>query len=68
MWNYVEAIVVMVAIAVAAAWLACRAKKTLSGEEGCGGCGNEKDCAATSLDSLSSSDDGEEETDGDEPA
>ncbi len=51
MWHWIESIIVLVAIGVAAALLACRAKKTLSGEEGCG-CGHEKECAAGSLDSL----------------
>jgi hypothetical protein len=51
MWNWIEPIIVLVAIAVAAALLACRAKKTLSGEEGCG-CGHEKECPASALDSL----------------
>jgi hypothetical protein len=62
MWNYVEAIVVLVAIAVAAALLACRAKKTLSGDSDCA-CGQDVCCSATSLDSLSTSDDGEETDD-----
>jgi len=51
MWNWIEPIIVLVAIAVAAALLACRAKKTLSGEDGCG-CGHGEKCCASSLDSL----------------
>ena len=60
MWTWIEPIIVLVAIALAAAFLACRAKKTLSGEDGCG-CGHEKECAATSLDSLSTDAESEED-------
>ena len=62
MSKLLESIIVLVAIGVAAALLACRAKKTLSGEDGCG-CGKEKSCAAKSLDSLSSADAAEEDDD-----
>jgi len=51
MWKLIESIIVIVAIAVAAAFLACRAKKTLSGEDGCG-CGNESGCGAGAIDAL----------------
>ena len=63
MWKFVESIIVLVVIAVTAAWLACRAKKTLSGEDGCGGCGKEKSCKPTSLDTLSSGHTAEEDDD-----
>jgi len=59
MWNYVEAIIVLVAIAVAAAWLACRAKKTLSGQDDCA-CGKDVCCSSTSLDALDSLSTGDE--------
>ena len=62
MWKLFESIIVLVAIGVAAAFLACRAKKTLGGEDGCG-CGNEKGCTLKSLDSLSSGDTAAEEDD-----
>jgi hypothetical protein len=55
-----ESIIVLVAIGVAAAFLACRAKKALGGEDGCG-CGKEKSCTARSLDKLSSGDNAEED-------
>ncbi len=64
MWKIFESIIVLVAIGVAAALLACRAKKTLSGEEGCG-CGKDKSCPVKSLDALSSGDSAEEEDDDD---
>jgi hypothetical protein len=64
MWKIFESIIVLVAIGVAAALLACRAKKTLSGEDGCG-CGKEKSCAVKSLDSLSAGDTAEEDDDDD---
>ena len=60
MWSYIESIIVLVAIGVAAAWLACRAKKTLSGDEDCA-CGHDVCCSAKSLDSLSAADDAEED-------
>ncbi|MBT3201610.1 MAG: hypothetical protein HN350_17040 [Phycisphaerales bacterium] len=59
MWNYVESIIVLVAIGVAAAWLACRAKKTLSGQDDCA-CGKDVCCSATALDALDSLPDGDE--------
>jgi len=62
MWKLFESIIVLVVIGVAAALLACRAKKTLSGEDGCG-CGKEKSCKLTSLDALSSGAAVEEEDD-----
>ena len=62
MWNMLESIIVLVAIGVAAALLACRAKKTLSGADSCG-CGKEKDCTLKSLDALSSGDAAEEDDD-----
>lgn len=55
MWIFIESIIVLVAIGVAAALLACRAQKSLSGEDGCG-CGKKNSCAAGALDSLSSGD------------
>ncbi|MDP6544949.1 MAG: hypothetical protein QGH60_13230 [Phycisphaerae bacterium] len=60
-----ESIIVLVVIGVAAAFLACRAKKTLSGEDGCG-CGKEKSCAVKSLDSLSAADAPEQEDEDDD--
>ena len=67
MWEYVESIIVLVVIAVAAAWLACRTKKTLSGNDDCA-CGHDVCCSATSLDSLSADDDEPEKNQDDEPA
>ena len=55
MQTFIESMIVLVVIAVAAALLACRAKKTLSGEDGCA-CGHGDECCATSLDSLSTED------------
>ena len=65
MWKIFESIIVLVAIGVAAALLACRAKKTLSGADGCG-CGKEKSCPVKSLDALSSDDTAAEDDDDDE--
>ena len=69
MWTYVESIIVLVVIAVAAAWLACRAKKSLSGNDDCA-CGHDVCCSATSLDSLSTDDEtvATDEADDDKPA
>ncbi|MBL7220644.1 MAG: hypothetical protein ISS69_11065 [Phycisphaerae bacterium] len=64
MWTMFESIIVLVAIGVAAALLACRAKKTLSGDDGCG-CGKDKGCPVKSLDALSSDGVAEEEDDDD---
>ena len=52
MWKLFESIVVLVVIGVAAALLACRAKKTLSGDAGCDGCGKDKCRTVIPLDSL----------------
>ena len=65
MWKIFESIIVLVAIGVAAALLACRAKKTLSGADGCG-CGKDKSCPVKSLDSLSDDAAAEEEDDDDD--
>jgi len=65
MWKLFESIVVLVAIGVAAALLACRAKKTLSGENGCE-CGKDKCRTVIPLDSLLPSHKAEEEDDNDE--
>jgi len=54
MW---ESAVVLVIVGVAAALLACRARKTLSGKGGCG-CGKGPDCPVSSVDSLSADDSG----------
>ena len=62
-----ESIIVLVAIGVAAALLARRAKKTLSGADGCG-CGKDKDCALKSLDALSDDAAAEEDDDDDRGA
>ncbi|MCP4378255.1 MAG: hypothetical protein GY794_19025 [bacterium] len=59
----VESIIVLVAIGVAAALLACRAKKTVDGE-GCGECKHDNSCSAHSLDSLSSADKADDDQDG----
>ena len=67
MWKLFESIIVLVAIGVAAALLACRAKKTLSGDAGCG-CGKDKSCAVKSLDALSAGDTAEEDDDDDKSA
>ena len=62
MWKIFESIIVLVAIGVAAALLACRAKKALSGADGCG-CGKEKSCAVKSLNALSDDAAGEDDDD-----
>ncbi len=62
-----ESIIVLVTIGVAAALLACHAKKTLSGADGCG-CGKDKGCAVKSLDALFSGDTAEEYDDDEKPA
>jgi len=54
MWTWIESIIVLVVIGVAAALLACRAKKKLDGDDSCA-CGNDV-CCAKSLDSLSEED------------
>ena len=59
MWTMIESIIVLVAIAVAAALLACRAKKTLSGDADCA-CGEDVCCSATLLDSLFDNDESDE--------
>jgi len=64
MWTMFESIIVLVAVGVAAALLACRAKKTLSGDDGCE-CGKDKSCPVKSLDALSSGGAAEEEDDDD---
>jgi|GEM_PF-4392773 len=69
MWKLFESIVVLVAIGVAAALLACRAKKTLDGAggaDGCGGCGKEKSRTVIPLDSLLPKNETEEEDDDDD--
>ncbi|MDP6635631.1 MAG: hypothetical protein QGG42_12070 [Phycisphaerae bacterium] len=65
MWKLFESIIVLVAIGIAAALLACRAKKTLTGKDGCG-CGKSNSCTLTSLDALSSDDSSEEGDDEEE--
>jgi hypothetical protein len=65
MWNMVESIVVLVVIGVAAAILACRAKKTVNGES-CGECRHDNSCTAQSLDSLSPADKTDDDEDSDD--